>query len=206
MVRTSKSPNAVAKVAYAIAQQSVPAYSNPKSPHKFTQPQLVTILVLKEFFKMDYRGIMELLIDTSDLRESFDLVTVPHYTTIQKAAHRLGRKDTLDRLTKRILATAQRARALKPHIALAAVDSTGFESHHTSAYFIRRRAKGGPRAVNGALCTIPEARYPRGLFLILRPRRYPLVRTESGRHPLEGCDHGGGETRCHQDARGGCGV
>jgi hypothetical protein len=156
MIRTTKSPKAVAKVAYAIAQQSVPAYSHPKSPHKFTQPQLITILVLKEFFKMDYRGIMEILTDSSDLRETFDLVTVPHYTTIQKAAHRLGRKDTLDRLTKRILATAQRAKVLKPRVALAAVDSTGFESRHTSTYFIRRRAKGVPEQ-----STVRYTRFPK---------------------------------------------
>ena len=142
MTRTSKSPKAVARVAYVIAQRSVPAYSNRKSPHKFTQPQLITILVLKEFFRTDYRGITDILTDAADLRDAFDLTVVPHYTTIQKAAHRLTKKDTLDRLTKRILSTAQRAGSLKSRVALAAVDSTGFESHHTSAYFIRRRAKG----------------------------------------------------------------
>lgn len=142
MVRTSKSPKAVARVAYAIAQQSVPSYSHTKSPHKFTQPQLITILVLKEFFKADYRGITEILTDSSDLRAVIELTVVPHYTTIQKAAHRLTKKDTLDRLTKRILTAAQQAGTLKQRVALAAVDSTGFESHHTSAYFVRRKAKG----------------------------------------------------------------
>ena len=137
--KTSKSPKAIARVAYAVAQQSVPAYSSQKSPHKFTQPQLITILVLKEFFKMDYRGITAILTDSSDLCAVFELTMVPHYTTIQKAAHRLTKKATLDQLTKRILATAQTAKVLGRRVVLAAVDSTGFESHHTSAYFIRRR-------------------------------------------------------------------
>lgn len=156
MVRTSKSPKAVARVAYAIAQQSVPPYSHTKSPHKFTQPQLITILVLKEFFKADYRGITEILTDSSDLRAVIELTTIPHYTTIQKAAHRLTRKDTLDRLTKRILATAQKAGSLKKRVLLAAVDSTGFESHHTSAYFLRRRAKGMPEQ-----STVRYTRFPK---------------------------------------------
>ena len=58
---TSKSPNAVARIAYATAKCSLPAYHHIKSPKKFTQHQLVACLVLKEFFKKDYRGIKDTL-------------------------------------------------------------------------------------------------------------------------------------------------
>lgn len=53
--RASKSPKAVALVAYATARRSLPLYRKKKSPKKFTQPQLAACLVLKEFFKTDYR-------------------------------------------------------------------------------------------------------------------------------------------------------
>lgn len=143
MPRTSKSPKAVALVAYATAKRALPAYRHLKSPKKFTQPQLVACLVLKEFFKTDYRGIEEILADSSDLRKVLDLEEVPHYTTLQKAARRLTEKKTLDRLTRGILGIARETRMMKKSVALAAIDSTGFESHHTSQYFVRRKAKGG---------------------------------------------------------------
>ena len=95
-MRTSKSPIAVARVAYGAAKHSLALYSRPKSPKKFTQPQLVACLVLKEFFKTDYRGITEMLVDSSDLRKVLELEDVPHYTTLQKAAHRLTQKKPLE--------------------------------------------------------------------------------------------------------------
>ena len=156
MTRTSKSPNAVAPVAYAAAKQSLPPYSHLTSPKKFTQPQLVAMLVLKEFFKSDYRGIMEILVDSSDLQKALELTEVPHYTTLQKAAHRLTRKQTLDRLTGDILALAIKRKVLKRRVALSAVDSTGFESHYTSSYFIRRKAKGG-----ASVQTTTYSRFPK---------------------------------------------
>lgn len=141
-MKTSKSPNMVAVVAYATAKRSLPPYRHLKSPKKFTQHQLVTCLVLREFFTTDYRGIEEILKDSSDLRKILELSEVPHYTTLQKAAQRLTKKDTLNKLMSEILAIAVQAKIMKKNIALSAIDGTGFESHHISAYFVKRKAKG----------------------------------------------------------------
>jgi len=141
-MRTSKSPNAVALVAYATAKRSLPPYLHIKSPKKFTQHQLVACLVLKEFFTTDYRGIEEILRDSRDLQKILELDEVPHFTTLQKAAHRLTKKDTLDKLIGEILAIAVQERIMKKNIDLSAIDGTGFESHHVSSYFVKRRAKG----------------------------------------------------------------
>lgn len=143
MVTTSKSPKAVALVAYATTKRSLPPYSHLKSPKKFTQPQLVACLVLKEFFRTDYRGIMEILADSSDLQKILELEEVPHYTTLQKAAKRFTDKKTVNRLLRSTLALATKAHAMKKSVALSAIDSTGLESHYTSSYFVRRKAKGG---------------------------------------------------------------
>lgn len=139
---TSKSPSAVAAVAYATAKRSLPPYLHLKSPKKFTQHQLVACLVLKEFFTTDYRGIEEILEDGTDLRRILELQEVPHYTTLQKAARRLTKKDTLDKLIKEILQVALTSKIMKKNVRLSALDGTGFESHHISAYFVKRKAKG----------------------------------------------------------------
>ena len=143
MSKTSKSPNAVAMVAYATAKRSLPPYLHTKSPKKFTQHQLVACLVLKEFFKKDYRGITEIIEDSSDLKKILELSEVPHYTTLYKAAKRLTKKDTLDKLIKEILTIAIKAKILKKNVNLSAIDGTGFESHHISRYFVKRKAKCG---------------------------------------------------------------
>ena len=139
MPRTSKSPKAIATVAYAVALRTFPLHRHLKSPKKFTQPQLVACLVLKEFFTTDYRGIEAILEDSSDIRKILKIKEVPHYTTLQKAARRFTNKQSMDKLLATILKDAMATKILKKHVALAAIDSTGFESHHTSAYFVHRK-------------------------------------------------------------------
>ncbi len=91
-MRTSKSPKRVMRTAYATAQRALPAYAHRFSPKKFTQHQLFACLVLKEFLKTDYRGVVGVLADCPDLCAAIELENVPHYTTLQKAADRLLKK------------------------------------------------------------------------------------------------------------------
>jgi hypothetical protein len=79
-------------VAYATARAALPKYAHRFSPKKFTQHQLFACLVLKEFYKADYRGIVNILIDCPNLCAAIELEHVPHYTTLQKAADRLLKK------------------------------------------------------------------------------------------------------------------
>ena len=60
---------AVARAALAAAQRVLPFYTHPNSPKKFTQHQLFACLVLKNFFKTDYRGVVAQLEDHRELRE-----------------------------------------------------------------------------------------------------------------------------------------
>ena len=143
MSQTSKSPRKVLLVAYAVAKDALPAYAHRFSPKKFTQHQLFACLVLKEFLKTDYRGVAALLIDCCDLRQAIELNRVPHFTTLQKASDRLLRQPSLRWLMDATIDRAIQKAPLKPKVNLAAIDSTGFEAHRTSHYFVRRRAKGG---------------------------------------------------------------
>ena len=88
----TKSPIALAREALALAQEALDPYSCPQSRHDFTQHQLFAILALRRFFRTDYRGIVELLTDLSELRLALGLQKVPHFTTLQKAQGRLLEK------------------------------------------------------------------------------------------------------------------
>ena len=93
MARTlTKSPKRLGRLAMEVAQASLPAYSSVRSRKDFTQHQLFAILVLRQFFQEDYRGICALLTDLSDLREVLGLKKVPHYSTLCHAEKRLLKK------------------------------------------------------------------------------------------------------------------
>ncbi len=96
MVRDmTKSPVALGKEALRVAKKALPAYSSPFSPKVFTQHQLFAILVLRQFFRTDYRGVVQLLCDLSDLRDALDLKKIPHYSTLCYAEQRLIKKGLL---------------------------------------------------------------------------------------------------------------
>jgi len=81
MSRTTKRTLPLARAALDAGKQALPEYSHPKSPHKYTQPQLFALLVLKQLFKLDYRGIVALVAEWAELREVLELQGVPHYST-----------------------------------------------------------------------------------------------------------------------------
>jgi hypothetical protein len=92
---TTKSPLQLARLAYAVARKALDAYSGPYSRHDFTQAQLFVLLVLRQFFQTDYRGIIQLVSEFSELRQVLELKRVPHFTTLQKAEQRLLKKGPL---------------------------------------------------------------------------------------------------------------
>jgi hypothetical protein len=134
---TSKSPRTVAMVALATGKEAFSDYSHKYSPKKFTQPQLFACLVLKEFERKDYRGVCALLADCWDLREAIGLTLVPHFTTLQKASRRLLQQDRVRRL---LAGTVRRIHRRRTNVAYAAADSSGFDAHHASRYFVIRTA------------------------------------------------------------------
>jgi len=92
MSTTTKDPIALARAALEVGEAALPRYSGPKSPHKYTQPQLFALLVLRQFFRLDYRGLVTWLQNWSDLRDALGLKHVPHYSTLCYAEDRLLKK------------------------------------------------------------------------------------------------------------------
>jgi hypothetical protein len=140
MSLTSKAPIRVAQQALAVGTNAWPAYAHRFSPKVYTQPQLFTCLVLKTFFKTDYRGITQKLADLSDLRRVVGLKRTPHFTTLQKAAARLLRQPHARRLLHTTIRRFFRRRRCSLRVAF---DSSGLDCGHASRYFIRRRVRKG---------------------------------------------------------------
>jgi Transposase DDE domain len=129
----------VLMVAHAVAQESLDAYSHQFSPQKFTQHQLFAILTLKEFMRMDYRKVVELMMEAAELRECIGLESVPHFTTVQKASARLLRGDGARALLESTVTMAQKKKMLNKRLKNTAMDSTGMEDRQTSHHFRKRK-------------------------------------------------------------------
>jgi hypothetical protein len=95
MSRTTKNPIAFARAALAAGKMGLAEYSHRKSPHKYTQPQLFAMLALKQFFKLDYRGVVEYIAEWPKLRKVLELKSVPNYSTLCYAERRLLKKGAL---------------------------------------------------------------------------------------------------------------
>src|ERR1700677_4087966 len=119
---TSKSPRTVATEALAVGEKVFPRFAHRYAPKVYTQPQLFACLVLKSFFKADYRGISQILADDSDLRHTLGLKATPHYTTLHKACKRLLRLPHAERLLD---ASVHRFMGRCRTVVEAAVDSSG---------------------------------------------------------------------------------
>jgi len=99
MSRTTKSATEFAKTTYDAAPAALPDFSGPFSPKKFTQPQILTMLALRQFFKLDYRGTTQRLREWRELRDTIELhddargqPRVPHFSTLIHAEKRLLKK------------------------------------------------------------------------------------------------------------------
>lgn len=144
---------AVARAALESAQRVLPFYTHPNSPKKFTQHQLFACLVLKNFFKTDYRGVVALLGDHPELCKVLRLASVPHFTTLQKASRRLLAAEPVRRVLESTIGLRYGRRR---RIASGAVDSTGLECTAASGYFVRRRHR-----VSQPWKTVVYHRYPK---------------------------------------------
>ena len=131
MSTTSKSPRRVLLVAYETGMEALATYSHPCSPNPFNQPQLFACLVLKTFLRTDYRGLAVLLEDLPDLRRAIHLKRTPHFTTFQKAAHRLLRCPHVGRLLD---ATVHRTMGRARRVDLAAVDDINWSSRYGGSW------------------------------------------------------------------------
>lgn len=175
---TTKSPLRLLLVAHALGRRTLRDYWHPCAPKKFTLPQLFACLVLKEFLRLDYRKLSALLEDSPSLAAAIELKSIPHFTTFQKTAQRLLLAPHARRLLDETVRTAKASGLMRPRIALAALDGTGFETRHISAYFVKRRE----RACKTGYQTTTYTRYPYAQ-LVCDCRTHIVLAVVTGRGP-----------------------
>ena len=179
VAQTSKSPKAVALAALWVARCSLPAYSHRNSPKTFTQHQLFACLVLKNFLKSNYRGLVAHLKDNPSLCALLGLKKVPHFTTLQKASRRLLAVGPVRRLLN---STIRLQYGRRRRIKSSAIDSTGLECSSASPYFVRRRDR-----VCGPWKTVVYHRYPK-LGLVCDTSCHFILAIQTGRGPRPDVD------------------
>jgi Transposase DDE domain/Transposase domain (DUF772) len=124
-----------ARVALDVAQTTVPRYRTKFSKHKFTQPQLLTILCLMRYEDWTYREAEVRLREHSELRRALQLDSVPDYTALYRFVRRLDEAAiarALNEVVGRIPLSGPRRRAR------VAVDATGLSQGAISTFFVRR--------------------------------------------------------------------
>ena len=136
----------LAGVCMVVCRRHLASYSCPKSKHTFTQPQLMTCLILKAHLKQTYRGVVDLLAASDGLRAALGLDDgrVPGHTTLKEFEKRAVTPELLDALVGRVLALCQEHGGAGV-AAEVAVDSTGVEcspaSRHYELRIGRRRGR-----------------------------------------------------------------
>lgn len=145
----------VAALALHVASLSLASYSRPKSPHLYTQPQLLAILVLRAYLRQTYRGIVDVLAASPPLRDALGLTggRVPDHSSLKKFADRLG-PTVLNDVAGHVLAWCLAngdgdgdGDAAPPAVADAAMDSTGVECSPASRHYEMRIGRGRGRYV-----------------------------------------------------------
>jgi hypothetical protein len=133
----------VTRFAYELTQQALPLYSHPKSPHRFTQPQLVACVLLMFYLNLSYRDMEEWLLASEAVCQVLSLPHIPDHSTLQRTFRKL-RRTTLDQLKNLLLDQ------LAVDEAAIATDSTGFTPSQASAYFQARTGRTIREYVKGA--------------------------------------------------------
>jgi hypothetical protein len=93
-----KSPLTLARMALSVARESIPAFPSRFSPRRYSQHQLFALLALREFLKVDYRGLEQILKEWAELRAVLGLAKVPDHSTIPIGSGRNQLPDLASRM------------------------------------------------------------------------------------------------------------
>ena len=132
-----------ARLAHEIAQRQFAMYSHPKSKQIFTQPQLVTCVLLMFYMDLSYRDMEEWLLASDQVVKTLQLSRIPDHSTLCRMFSRIGLSKLRD-MEQAVLD------AMQPQEEVIALDSTGFRADQASAYYALRCGKQRKEWVKGA--------------------------------------------------------
>ena len=114
-----------------LKKMNVPLFLYPKSKHTFSIHQHIILLVLRQYESKSYESFVEWLDVATEITLQLHLKTIPHFTTLQKAAARLS--DILLHV-----AIGRFIQMISPGKIFAGADATGFEDRHCTPYYSYR--------------------------------------------------------------------
>jgi len=133
----------VARIAYQLAQATMPSYWHRKSPHRFTVPQLAACVMVAYYMKLSYRDMEEWLLASDKVCQALELKEIPDHSTLNRAFHRL-RMRNLDQMNQKLL------EELQVEEDAIGVDSTGYSLSEASVYYQTRSGRVQREFIKGA--------------------------------------------------------
>jgi hypothetical protein len=130
-----------AQLAHDVARRSLPDRAHRFAPKRYTQPQLLACVLLKEYLGLDYRTAQETIELSDTLQRALGLTAVPAHTTLWRFARDKATADVVATAlaeTVAMLRGAGHSAASGSDPPLIAVDSTGLFCGHASRYFEHR--------------------------------------------------------------------
>jgi hypothetical protein len=150
---------AVASLSMRLAGKYMQPYSCAKSRHTFTQPQLMTCLILRAYLKTTYRGVIDVLGASDKLQETIGLTKLPNYSTLKYFADRSGILEIVDAML------AEVAKQFVKEGQEVAVDSTGLGTTSASSYFQTRSGRQQKKYVKLSVGVLCGSMIPAGLVV-----------------------------------------
>ncbi len=114
-----------------LKKMNVPLFLHPKSKHTFSIHQHIILLVLRQYESKSYESFVEWLDVATEIVIQLQLRTIPHFTTLQKAAARIS-EGMLH------VAIGRFIQIVSPNKIFAGIDATGFETRHATPYYSYR--------------------------------------------------------------------
>lgn len=132
-----------ARIAYELAQASLPRYAHAKSPHHFTFPQLATCVLLTFYLDLSYRDMEEWMLASDQVQAVLGLKRIPDHSTLSRTFHKLKQADW-DRFLAHLL------RQMEVKEDAIAADSTSFRLSQASLHYYNRAGKAFGDWIKGA--------------------------------------------------------
>jgi len=154
----------VVQLSMSLGRKYMMAYSCQQAPKKFTQPQLFTCLILRMYLKTTYRGIIEQLEVSGELRKAMGLTQLPHCSTLKRFADRSHVHQLVDAMLAEITEWFANEETD------VAMDSTGLETTSASAHYKTRSGRKRKQYVKVSVSVTCDSMLPVGVVIDWGPR------------------------------------
>jgi hypothetical protein len=121
----------------AVRLTGFPEYSSRFSRRDFTQHQLLTLLLFKEYLGAHFRDFVQLVEIMGIIQEQLQLDEIPHYSTLCKFSKRVP-ASVLNQLFRKACSFMTE---WKSATSIVAIDSSGFTTDTSSTYYSARTGK-----------------------------------------------------------------